>query len=525
MKIDTTIPVLFQKINTYETEDTRFLKVKIWLMHTGENLNGSYFDKSVVEAAIPSLANTPILAYIEDNSEGEKDFSDHRMVLVKEDGQFKIKYIGQAIGLIPETNNAQFEMRLCDDGVEREFLTVEGLVWQKWDDPIDIFNRDVIKAQSMELHSDYEGEWKDDKLFHFTKFKFFGACALGKDVLPAMKNATIETQFSYDKVFEEIQEKMEQFKKYNFESSSPKEDDNITSQEGGFQVDLQELLAKYSLTLEDLQAKDINHEHFSIEELESKIIEVFKSDETQTDFALTLNQLRDEIRAELRTKKVTDEWGYSYSQYWFVDADDAKVYAEDSSDNYRLVAFNYSVNGDKVAIDFDSKHRVKITYVPFEGDAEPTFEIASKERLEFEVEKKKAEVEKQFANQQHSELQTEFNALKEQFAVLESEAKELREFKQNKLAEERQTAEEELFTQFSTQLTEEEIKPIKENAAQFTLEEIETQLYALVGKKTAKFSVKPKTKETVKINIDLSDESQVNEKPYGHVIAKYTKTN
>ena len=44
-KIDKFVPVMFQKINTYEAEDTRFLKVKIWLMHTEENLNGSYFDK------------------------------------------------------------------------------------------------------------------------------------------------------------------------------------------------------------------------------------------------------------------------------------------------------------------------------------------------------------------------------------------------------------------------------------------------------------------------------------------------
>src|SRR5690606_33862510 len=140
-------PVIFQRLKDFEeeSEDTRFLKVKIWLMHTGENLNGSYFSKDVVEDAIPSLANTPILAYIEDNSDGEKDFSDHRMVLIKEDGKFKMKYIGQAIGLIPEDNNAKFEMRLCDDGEEREFLTVEGLVWSKWDDPIDIFDKNSIK--------------------------------------------------------------------------------------------------------------------------------------------------------------------------------------------------------------------------------------------------------------------------------------------------------------------------------------------------------------------------------------------
>ena len=223
-KVEKFIPLIFQKVQDYEANDTRFTKVKIWLMHLHENLNGSYFSKEVVTEAIPTLANTPILAFIEENSDGEIDFSDHRMVLVKKDGEISIKYLGQAIGVIPSDNNAHFETRLCDDGIEREFLVCEGLIWNKWDDPIDIFNRDVIKWQSMELHDDYEGYWGDDGLFHFTKFKFFGACALGKDVLPAMRNATIEAQFSYNDIFKDIQEKMEQFKVFFQEGGQVMED-------------------------------------------------------------------------------------------------------------------------------------------------------------------------------------------------------------------------------------------------------------------------------------------------------------
>ncbi len=522
MKVDTTIPILFQKLNAYEAEDTRFLKVKIWLMHTGENLNGSYFDKSVVEAAIPTLANTPILAYIEDNSDNEKDFSDHRMVLVKEDGQYKVKYIGQAIGTIPETNNAKFELRLCDDGVEREFLTVEGIVWQKWDDPIDIFNRDVVKAQSMEIHSDYKGEWKDDKLFHFTEFKFYGACALGKDVLPAMKNASIEAQFSFDNMFEEIQKRMEQFKTFNFESSPPSEDDYITSQEGGNTMEkVLELLAKYSLTIDDLKSNEIDHEQFSIEELESKIQEVFKTEEVDTDFALTYGQLRDELRAELYKEKTVDSWGYHYSRYWFVDFDDEKVIAEDGEDSYRLVGFKYSKDGDSVKIDFASKNRVTVSYPWSESANDTVFEIASKERLDYELKVKEKEVESKFAE---TNKDTDFAKFQEQYSALESEVKELREFKQNKLTAERKESEDALFAQFSAQLTEEEMKDVKENAAQFTLEEIELKLFALVGKKTAKFTTaKAKTKDTVKIDLDVNNVHPKNDKPYSHLIEKYSK--
>ena len=45
-KINTKIPnVMFQKIKEYSNEekDTRYIKAKIWIMHTKQNYNNSYF--------------------------------------------------------------------------------------------------------------------------------------------------------------------------------------------------------------------------------------------------------------------------------------------------------------------------------------------------------------------------------------------------------------------------------------------------------------------------------------------------
>lgn len=511
-KIDKFVPVLFQKLNIYENEaeDTRFLKVKIWLMHTGENLNGSYFDKPVVEDAVPSLANTPILAYVEDNSEGDTDFSDHRMVLVKEDGKFQIKYIGQAIGVIPTDNNAQFEMRVCDDGVEREFLTCEGLVWAKWDDPIDILNRDLTVSQSMELHDDLTGEWQDDNLFHFTSFKFFGACALGKDYLPAMRSATIETQFSYDNMFKEIQNKMEQFKHiFNL------------SNEGGKQIvnEKLELLSKYSLTEESLKEKNINLEDFSVEELETKLQEITKS-----DFALVASQLRDEIRAELYKDYTEDEWGYKSRSYWYVDHTEDMIVAEDTKDNYRLVGLSYNLNGDAVVIDFETKKRMKIAYQPFEGDAEIVFNLTSKDKVEYDLNVKEKQLEQSFSAEKENavfDVNKELTTLSENFGKLEEEVKGLREFKKLKVTQERVEKETELFESFSAELTEDEMLPVKEMASEFSLEQLEEKLFTLVGKKKATFSKQPKKeKQTVKIEVEHVEEES---KEYGGLFEKYSK--
>ena len=99
-------PVLFQKTDEeIESKDTRFTKVKIWLMHLGQNLNGSDFEKSVVESALPTLEYIPILGFLEENSFGEKDFSDHRYIITKDEKGVRKKYIGIPYGVIKSTED------------------------------------------------------------------------------------------------------------------------------------------------------------------------------------------------------------------------------------------------------------------------------------------------------------------------------------------------------------------------------------------------------------------------------------
>ena len=76
------------------------ITVKIWLMHLGESFNGSYFDKDVVDKAIPTLGYIPIVGFMEKNSQNEDDFSDHRYVITKENNGKKQKYLGVSYGVI-----------------------------------------------------------------------------------------------------------------------------------------------------------------------------------------------------------------------------------------------------------------------------------------------------------------------------------------------------------------------------------------------------------------------------------------
>jgi hypothetical protein len=311
-------------------------------------------------------------------------------------------------------------------------------------------------------------------------------------------------------MFKEIQEKTEQFKHiFNL------------SNEGGKQIvnEKLELLTKYSLTEESLKEKNINLEEFSVEELETKLQEL-----TSSDFALVASQLREEIRAELYKDYTEDEWGYKSRSYWYVDHTEDIVIAEDTKDNYRLVGLSYSVNGDAVVIDFETKKRMKIAYEPFEGDAEILFNLTSKDKVEYDLNVKEKQLEQSFSAEKENavfDVNKELTTLSDNFTKLEEEVKGLREFKELKVTQERVEKETELFESFSAELTEDEMLPVKETSSEFNLEQLEEKLFTLVGKKKATFSKQPKKeKQTVKIEVEHTQEET---KAYGGLFEKYSK--
>jgi len=194
----------FQTRYTVKKQDGRFTEVTLWLMHIGENYNGTVFEKSVIEAAIPSLDNIPIVGYIRINSMGDLDFAGHEEDF--ENGE----YLGSAYGVIPDRahNNARFEKHTDKNGVEREYLCVDGILWNQFKCAKRIMERDGEKAESIELVDfdvgDYEGEEDENGLFHFTHFSFRAACILGRDYYPAMEGANIRLNFSADKFWDSV---------------------------------------------------------------------------------------------------------------------------------------------------------------------------------------------------------------------------------------------------------------------------------------------------------------------------------
>lgn len=195
------------KLPTYfedegELNDSRFRKVKIYIAHTGENLNNSVFPKEVLEAMISSLANIPILGYIRETEDEEADFRGHeRSITIGDDG-VEIKFNTHAYGFVPADNNAHFEIT-----GGKEWLVSDGYLWTRFGDAMNIFDEgNGSKGQSMEV-ANADG-YKDDRgRMVFTSATFTGLCILGDDVPPAMIGSTISTVFSkasFKTMFEEM---------------------------------------------------------------------------------------------------------------------------------------------------------------------------------------------------------------------------------------------------------------------------------------------------------------------------------
>lgn len=503
-------------IDEVEKINPLFSKAKIRVLYTGHNRNQSHFSKNAVESAIPSIFNIPIVGeYLE-----EKDnFGGHGGKIEITDKGVEYIQTTKPYGVVAESAEVYWENVTEVDGTINEYLIVDGAyLWTgRYSEIEDLLNKSYGQSMEIEVVNGDFAVIDGVKTFDIKEFNFSALCILGveKDgeghVEPAFESASISA-YSLDR--EEFKTQFGQMvAELKFSLSDKGGKDNVDEK--------LELLAKYSLTEEDLKAKEIKLEEYSVEELEAKLQEI-TSDENK-DFALTAKQLKEEIRAELYSELTEDEWGYKWRKYWYVDHNDDMVIAEDEENGGRLVGISYSTTNDVVSIDFDSKKRVKIVYETIEDETDLDFHLTSKDKVEYQINTKEKELESNFSAEKEkavNDVKSEFKSLSEDYTKLEEEAKELRNFKESKLTAERAEKEEVLFESFSTELTEEEMKEIKDKSSEFSLDEIEEKLFVLVGKKKASFSKQPK-KEKTSIKVEFEHQEQHVEDPYGGIFDKY----
>lgn len=291
LNIDTSEYELLPDVDKH-TMDGRFKKVKIWVAHTGENLNATAFSRESLLKLSETLPYTPIVGYVKKDENGEDFLGHEREITIDRDGM-TIEYLGVPYGFVPETPNEKIELR---EG--KEWLTTEGYLWTKFDKTLNIFdNANGRKSQSMEIEA-LDGYTDENGVYNIEDSVFSALCILGEGVRPAMQGSTIEF-FEADSLRSEI---ANMFKEFTEESKDV--------EEGGAELDLEN--KKDELTEEEVQpqveeqfteedAKEsevVAEEEFKAEDEESKAKEETKEESDEEEFKAEETEPNEENKEE-----------------------------------------------------------------------------------------------------------------------------------------------------------------------------------------------------------------------------------
>ena len=533
-------PVSFIKKGEYESSDFRFIDVSIDVMHTGANLNKTSFTKDAINKAVPTIRNTPILGYVVDElDEEDKDFKGHEHELRITDKDVKYVYAGQAYGVIPESCNPRWIVKDDGTGIEREYLRVDGLIWTKFSDPVDIFTRDGTKNHSVELTDMACGPADKNGNVPVGSFKFDGCCILSTtdpSIKPAMTGSCVTANFSVEDITAQIRDRLYEYQaiqqNYTAQNDNPSDEEkgdttpmneneknpamteNAVAEGAVENPEIETPAAENTATKTESEAAPA--ENAAPEEgAENATTEVpaentapAEEDEpaASSEFTLTANQLRDEVYNALLKVQVPSRWDNEcmIPKYWLTDIQGSEVIVTDSG-TYQLMGIPYSMNGDNVVLEYENIKRKKVIYEDWdEGDVMPglitMFSTLTDKLVELSDSFTKA------ANEV-SEIKPKLEAYEK--AEADAKAAEM-EAKRNAL-----------FATFDEKLgADAEYIALKENK-EISYSDLETKCYALVGRKSAEFSYVPNKNNKGTVRFGVGGTQNGSDVAYGGLIEHY----
>lgn len=532
-------PISFSKKKEYETSDFRFIDVCIDVMHTGANLNKTSFTKDAINKAVPSIANMPILGYVVNElDDEEKDFKGHEHELRITDTDIKYLYAGQAYGVIPESCNPRWIIKDDGTGTEREYLRVDGLIWTKFGDPVDIFTRDVTKNHSVELTDMICGVKGDDGITPVSSFKFDGCCILSTTdpkIQPAMTGSCVTANFSVDDITSQIRERLYEYQSlqqnYSAQNENPSDEEkgdttpmnenekNTVVEENSVQEPevvetpaAEPTVTENTTPVEDETPAEENSapaaeptedgDNSHVEENTATVEEPTNAQE----FSLTTEQLMGEIRTALEAYKIPSDWDSDYmiTRYWMNDVQGDEVIVMDCS-TYKLMGIPFSMNGDNVVLDMENMKRKKVTFEDWDEG-----EVLSGVTAAFtELNTKIVELSKEF--------QTATNEINEMKPKLEA----YQQAEAEAAAAAEKAKRDELFSIMDEKLgANAEYAALKANT-EITYAELETKCYALVGRQSAEFSYVPTTNNKGTVRFGVGGTQNGSDAAYGGLMEHY----
>ena len=192
------IPSKFSLSNDFSLNNPDFHLVKLRIMSSGENYNGSSFTIDSLNKAKDSVAYTPILANIVEREDGELDANGHDIDFemkadYKGNISFKETYVERPVGVF--LNNST-EIKY-DEENDVNYIQAYGIIWKTYSSMYDILKRDEVKDVSVEVEV-INGQFRDDGYYEIQEYNILATTILGNGNLPAIENSRIEFNFSQD---------------------------------------------------------------------------------------------------------------------------------------------------------------------------------------------------------------------------------------------------------------------------------------------------------------------------------------
>lgn len=273
------------------------LPVHLMSCHLLENRNRSSISRKVMNEAIPSFKNRPILGYIQkiDDDDGNfhYDFAGHEMEF---DENGNIEYKETVVGVIPESCNPKI---VHNDEHDKDYLEIDGFIYEDYTHAAEIL-RDKGKCDvSIEIAVDALSFDAKTKIMNIDQFHFLGVTILGvttdeshQKIEPGMEGSNITiSNFSADnnsvvnkaQLKEEIIDEVLSRIDYKLANNSP---DNH-GKEGQVEMDNENVKVEF---------EDAETEEVKVEETETKEVEVEATEEESPV-----------IETEASEEEVTDE--------------------------------------------------------------------------------------------------------------------------------------------------------------------------------------------------------------------------
>lgn len=483
--------------------DTGVLRVA----YTGKNRNKSYISKESFERCIKTMYNCPVVCRYDRETDS---LGGHDMEVVRDtDGGLKIVNMTTPVGVIPNQAKYWWGTVEEEDGTTHEYLYTEILLWKR-QEAYSKIKKDGITAHSMEI-TVKDGEMKDG-YFYIYDFEFTAFALIG--VEPCYESSALEV-FSRQEFTQQFSEMMRELKEsFNLVDTSAEVDDihpQKYSTEGGHEVLDKELEAVAETENKDESVVEFAAET-GVEDIEETQEQDTTEEEVQTEpekeeFNLT-NNIIDELLRALEEKTIQFEWG-TMPRYCYADSDleQNEVYCWDRGD-WLLYGFSYSLDGDSVVIDYESKKRKKYVIADFEGGEQASPFASTYTQME------------QLINE-NSDWESKYQAVSESMASTEEELNTLRQFKADVENTKAAEAREEVLANFSDLAGVEAFDRLCEEAASYDADTLEEKCYAIRGRNVTvtKFSLESKAPKIVFGKTDDAEEAE----PYGGIFEKYLK--